>query len=246
MASCLRGLASDRDVCHFSRVRFLLPIPLLLVLLGSGCASAEKRAARQEASFLEGNSRLAEQRRLLAVERGDAGSQRGAEILVIDPNKAYDPSRSAVGSRTYHAGGARTKEFYFNQKTNPGSYRTRDFYGAKSAAAGGKKFATREANSRGQYEIPNANKAAETKTAPTKEAWDAGKTAEAKNLHDGQREFLGRESRKVGQSVDPATMSDWRGGGSEHVTNAGSSVEKFSTLKPLSIEDIRELLNKNK
>ena len=232
-------------MCHFSRVRFLLPIPLLLVLLGAGCASAEKRAARQEAKFLEGNSRMAEQRRLLAVERGDAGSQRGAEILVIDPHKAYDPSRSAVGSRTYNAGGARTKEFYFNQKTNPGSYRTRDFYGAKSAAAGEKKFATREANSRGQYEIPNANKAAETKTAPTKEAWDAGKTAETKNLRDGRREFLGRESRKVRQGVDPATMGDWHGGG-ENVTNAASSVEKFSTLKPLSIDDIRELLNKNK
>ena len=28
--------------------------------------------------------------------------------------------------------------------------------------------------------------------------------------------------------------------------NTGNSVEKYSTLKPLSIEDIRELLNKNK
>ena len=41
-------------------------------------------------------------------------------------------------------------------------------------------------------------------------------------------------------------MSDWRGGGREQVTDTGSSMEKFSTLKPLSIEDIRELLNKNK
>lgn len=233
-------------MCHFSRVRFLLPIPLLLVLLGAGCASAEKRAARQEAKFLEGNSRMAEQRRLTAVARGDAGSARGAEILVFDPNKAYDPSRSAVGSRTYNAGSARTKEFYLNQRTNPGTFLTRDFYGAKSAAAGDRKFATRAANTRGQSEIPYANKVAETKTAPTKEAWDAGKTAETKNLRDGRREFLGRESRRVGQSVDPASMADWRGGGSERVTNAAGSMEKFSTLKPLSIEDIRELLNKNK
>ena len=194
---------------------------------------------------MKGNSRLAEQQRLMAVERGDAGSARGAEIMVIDPTKTYDPSRSAVGGRTYNTGAARTKEFYFNQKTNPGTYQTRDFFGAKSAAAGEKTFATRDANTRGRGEIPNVNKAAETKTAPTKEAWDADKTAEAKNLRDGRREFLGAESKKARQSIDPATMANWRDGNGS-VMNTGNSVEKFNTLKPLTIEDIRELLNKNK
>ncbi len=230
---------------HCWQVRILLPSLLLLVLSGMGCSSAPKRAAQREDKALRENSRVTEQRRLMAVERGDAGSARGAEIMVIDPTKTYDPSRSSVGSRTYNAGAARTKEFYFNQKTTPKSFQTSDFYGTKSAAAGDRKFATRDANTRGRYEIPNVNKAEETKTAPTKESRDAGRTAEVKNLRDGRREYLGPETKQARQNIDPASMANWRVGG-ESVVNTGSGVEKFSTLKPLTIEDIRELLNKNK
>lgn len=226
---------------HFSRVRYRLPILSLFVLLFAGCASSEKRLEARETKIVEENSRLAEQRRMMAVERGDVASARGAEILVSDPHKTYDPTRHAVGGRTYDAGSARTKAFQFSQKNNPRSFATRDFAGAKPAGAGRMLFATKEANTRDPY----ATKAAGTKTAETKEARDAGKTAAAHDLHDGRREFLGKESGKLRQAVDPVTLGDWRKGG-ETVSSGASSVEKYSTMKQLTIEDIRELLNKSK
>ena len=222
-------------------MRFLLPIPLLLAVLCVGCGSGKKSAQQIEAEAKKENSRLVEQRRMNAVENGDVASKRGAEIAVWDPNKTYDPTRSSVGGRTYDTGKARVKNFYYEQKARPGAYGTRDFYGSKAAASADKDYAARAANTRGEY----ATKDARTKTAATKEAWDAGRTAATRDLHDGRREYLGPESKKLRQSIDPATMGDWRNGG-ESVVHTGSSVEKYSTLKPLTIGDIRELLNKNK
>lgn len=228
-------------------MRFLLPIPLLLALLSAGCSSFGHKSAQQiEAEGKKADSSLVEKRRMLAVENGDVASKRGAEIAVWDPNKTYDPSRSSVGGRTYDTGKARVKEFYYDQKAHPGTYGTRDFYGAKKNWSGDMKFAARDANTHGKYEIPNATKAADTKTAATKEAWDAGKTAATKGVYDGKREYLGPESRKLHTPIDPASQGDWRSAGHESVVNSVNSVEKFSTLKPLTIEDIRELLNKNK
>ena len=232
-------------------MRFFLPIPLLLALLCAGCASTpmerfNKKLAKQEGSEREENSRRVEQRRVSAAENGDAGSKRGAEILIIDKYKAYDPSRSSVGGRTYDTGKARVKDFYYDQKAHPGSYGTRDFYGSKKNWSGDLKFAARDANTHGRYAIPNATKAADTKTAATKEAWDAAKTAPTRGLYDGKREYLGPESAKLRTPIDPASQGDWRSAGRESVANSGTSVEKYSTMKPLSIEDIRELLNKNK
>ncbi len=237
-------LAIGESLCHFSRVRYHLLLPLLLALFCAGCSTPmerfNKKLSKQEAGERKENSRRVERNRMLAAESGEAGSKRGAEILVLDKFKAFDPSRSAVGGRTYDAGKARTKDFQYQQKATADSYRTRDFRGSKNAATGDIKFATKDAATKGY-----ATKDAATKNAPTKEAWDAGKTAATRGLHDGKREYLGPESTKLRQSVDPVTLGDWRSGG-ETVTNTGSSVEKYSTMKSLSIDDIRELLNKNK
>jgi len=242
-ASVGAALASGGDVCHFSRVRFFLPIPLLLALFCAGCASSGKQARMP--SGVDESSRLSEQRRVMAVERGDVASTRGAEILVFDPNKTYDPTTHAVGGRTYGTGEARTKAFSFVQKSNPGTYRTRDFYGSRAASASGMKYATKEAATRGSEGIPHANTLAATKTAATKEAWDANRSSEVSYLHDGKREYLGKESKKLRQGIDPATLGNWRNAG-ETVSNGATSVEKYGTMKQLTIEDIRELLNKSK
>lgn len=236
-----RPLASPGGVWHFSRVRFLLPIPLLLVLLFAGCASSEKSLARQEEKLVEENSRLVEQRRMQAVTGADVASARGAEILVYDPHKTYDPSRSAVGGRPYSAGSARTKAFLFTQKASPRTFSTRDFAGAQPARHGRMLFTTKAANTRDPY----ATKDAPTKAAGTKVSPDAGKVAAVNDLHDGRRQFLGKENAKLRQSLPPETLGDWRRT-SETVSNSGTSVEKYSTMKQLTIEDIRELLNKSK
>ncbi len=231
-------------------MRFFLPIPLVFALLCAGCSTPmekfNRKLAKQEGGVREENSRVVEQRRVSAAENGEAGSKRGAEILVIDKYKSYDPSRSSVGGRTYDTGKARVKDFYYDQKAHPGSYGTRDFYGSRKNWSGDMKYAARDANTHGKYAIPNATKAADTKTAATNQAWDAGKTAATRGLYDGKREYLGPESAKLRTPIDPASQGDWRSAGRESMVNSGTSVEKYSTMKPLSIEDIRELLNKNK
>ena len=182
-----------------------------------------------------------------AINYGDVKSQRGAQILVYDPNKKFDPSRSEIGTtRAVGTGATRTKDFQYAQKARTGNFLTRAFGGSKANAAASKDFATKEALSRGKYEIPNAEKGAESKIATTKSLWDGDKVAATRDLHDGNRLFLGPESKKLGTSMDPKTMADWRSGGNETVSYANGTVERIGNLKQLSIDDVRELLNKNK
>ena len=95
-------------------------------------------------------------------------------IMKPDQSKTFDPRAAAsIGSRSFSAKSAQGKEFHFEQRFTAKEYGAKSFTGAKSATAGDFKFATSEARTKGNYEIPNAAKAADTKTAPTKEARDA-------------------------------------------------------------------------
>ncbi len=180
-----------------------------------------------------------------ALDFGDVASKRGAEILVVDPTKTFDPNRSGIGTaRTVATGGARTKDFNFDQKVRAGSFLTRAFSNTKSNAAAEKKFATSDARTR-EYAIPDAVKDA-GKTAATKNLADGNKVAATRDLPDGNRPFLGPESLKVRKAIDPKSLADWRSGGGESVSYTNGTVERMGALKQLSIEDVRELLNKNK
>jgi hypothetical protein len=225
-------------------VRFFLPVILPAVLALAGCSTPEKRLAQAQHKASEENSRRAEEMRMRAVTNGEAGSQRGAEVIQYDPEKTFDPSRSGVGTvRPYLATkGAKTKEFQ-SREARVETFRTRDFASSKSAAAQ-KKYATDDANTRGKYVIPNTGKEASTKTAATKEAWDAQKKAPARELADARRPYLGPESKKLGTAIEPKELANWRNG--EGVVYTDGVVEKISTFKQLSIDDVRELLNKNK
>ena len=154
------------------------------------------------------------------------------EDRLMKPNltKQFNPSTHAVGSvRTYGTGGAATKDFKFDQKFKPTTYNTGEFAGAKEASAAQRSYATTAANTGGKYAIPNVQKAADTKTAPTKEAPEATKVAVTRELPDARRTFLGPESKNLNKLVDPTKGVGWKG-----------------NLEPLSIDDIRTLLNKNK
>ena len=229
---------------HVSRVFRLPPLLLLLALAGGGCASSVKKEDRLSEMA---NSRAIEQRRMQKIEGGDVASPRGAEILVADPSKTFDPSRSAVGTlRPYGTGGARTKDFNYAGKVRVDRYDTREFAGSKANAAAQREYATTEAHTRGKYVIPNADKKTGEKTAATKELADGRKVAATRDLRDGKRPYLGPESKKLGTAVDAKSLADWRSAGRESVSYSDSTVERFGNLKQLSIEDVRELLNKNK
>lgn len=230
---------------HVSGVRLLPLLPLLLAFACSGCGWWRKKPA--DPAFVD-NSRVTEQRRMRALDYGDVRSQRGAEILVPDYTREFDPNRSGVGAaRKFGTGGARVKDFNFQQKVGAEGYVTRDFRGAKANAAAERKFATADANAKGRYTIPNADQRVCDKAATTKALWDGTKVAETRDLHDGKRPFLGPESKNLSKITDPKEMANWRaGGGGEQVTYGNGTVERLGTLKQLSIDDVRELLNKNK
>ena len=160
-------------------------------------------------------------------------------IMKPDETLEFDLRKSStIGSRSYAAGSVRVKDFYFTQKTEPKSFRTREFHGTKSAWMGDFKFSTKEANSSGKYEIPNVGKAAETRTMRVKEARESGRTMATRELPEANREYRGSLIRPRSQDrltkQGPAAQADrtigWQGG----------------NLQPLTIDDVRDLLNKNK
>ena len=212
---------------HFSRVRFSRPLSFACALFCAACASPLEKAERAERSE---NTRVVESRRMRALDYGDANSERGAELLVVDKYKAFNLASAATGStKSYSTGSAQMKEFNYEQKVTTKSYASRGFWGAKQSALSGQRYATEAARTTGNYEIPNATKKADTKTAATKEARESNKTLATGGLHDGNRQFLGKESKRMNRTVDPNKPVGWEG-----------------DLKEMSIADLRELLNKNK
>jgi hypothetical protein len=161
----------------------------------------------------------------------------------------FDTRSGAVGdARAVEPTGVRTKDFHFNQRYTPAKYETGQFQ-TKKSWFGNFKFGSKSAKLSTKSEIPNANtaaplKAAPMKTAPTKEAHDSTKTAAVRDLHDGDRPYLGPERKKLDRPIDPASVANWRDGQAK--INGGAPVEQFETLKPLTVEDVREILNKNK
>jgi hypothetical protein len=218
-------------VCHFSPVRSSLLLCLCAAIACGGCATKAQRERKQAAAAERANSREIEERRLRAVDGRDIASKRGAEIFVADPHKKFDMSRDPLRpNRSYGTDKARVKDFAYDQKVNPSKFSTRDFYGSKSALAAEKRFATAEANTRGNYTIPNADKPAPTKTADTRDARESGVTAAVRELPSAHRPYLGKESEKVHTALDQNNLP--------RVSN------ELHELK--TIDDVRELLNKNK
>jgi len=216
-------------------VRFLLPIAALITLAFAGCATpqqkqvrAQKKADREAA---QENSRALERRRMLVVENGAVNSQRGAEIFVPDPGKAFDPAKAtASATRGYTTGAARTNDYEAaNHQFRSDTYRTRDFE-TKTNSAAGRTYATADAPTTGKYAIPNGSKKYGTKSSATKESSDANKTAATQSVWDAQRPYLGAESQKMQTTLDKSKAPPgWTG-----------------DVKPMTIDDIRDLLNKSK
>ena len=164
---------------------------------------------------------------MLVVENGAVNSHRGAEIFVPDPTKTFDPAKAtANATRGYGTNTAQTKDFYNDRQYRADAYRTRDFE-TKANSAAGRTYATTEAPTKSN---PSGSKKYGTKTAATKESSDANKTAATQSVWDAQRPYLGAESEKLQTTIDQTKQPPgWKG-----------------DAKPMTIDDIRDLLNKSK
>jgi hypothetical protein len=122
------------------------------------------------------------------------------------------------------------KDFYFTQKTSTKEYGTHGFSGSKSTWFGDFQFSTKDASSKGRYEIPNAEKKADTKTMAVADAREQDKAMATSSFANADRPYLGREAGRVHKPLPPNRAPvGWTG-----------------DLKPMTIDDVRTLLNKNK
>ena len=205
------------------------------------------------------NSRVVESQRMNALNNvGAAGTERWSEMVILDPDKSFNMKSMNTGSaRTFNTGSANVKGFNYEQKVTTKSYNSRKFWGTKESALSNQRYATSAAQTTGNYEIPNATKKADTKTAATKEAREADMAMAVRTVPDGSRQFLGKEKKKMETPVDPKEAANWRGAGAM-VTTGGeigpssgrrryiTPTEQYGQMKEISIEELRELLNKNK
>ena len=153
---------------------------------------------------------------------------RSAQLLTPDMNKEFRLEQLTPFGRsgsTFRTKSNETQSFQFQQKFQPKGFEGQKEFRSKSWWGNGFRFSTKSADTK-TFET----KAAETKSAPVKEAPDAGKSAATKDLPDGNRPFLGPESKKLAKPVDPEKLPK--------ITN------EMHELK--TVEDIKELLNKNK
>lgn len=162
---------------------------------------------------------------------GRSINQRFNPTIEEQQSLVFDPRQGAAGKgQTFNAGSAQTKSFSFNQRFAPAKYETAG-YQTKKSWFGNFKFGAKSADTRGKSEIPNVNTAAATKTAATNDSSYAGKTAAVRDLPGRDRPYRGPESKKIDRAVDPnKPLPGWTG----------------DKMDVLTLEQIRELLNKNK
>jgi hypothetical protein len=157
--------------------------------------------------------------------------KRIAKILHPDRTLTYYSGEHTVGGvKSFGTSSAKTSSsFNISQKFHPTGYTSKGFNGGKSDWKGDAKFETKAARTEGTRKMLDADKKARTKTASTKDASEGSKVA---SIHDSQyakREFLGPESKKVHENTPITKATGWKG-----------------DLQPMTIDDVRDLLNKPK
>jgi hypothetical protein len=215
-------------------------LALLLLLAASlaGCSSsAAKQAKKMELDRKMANSRAVEQQRMNFVTRysDDSVSTRGAELAIVDPEKQFNPNAARFG-RASHLGSreAQANTFNFVDRVRTRDFHTRD-YVSKSAWMGDAKFQTKDAPTRESW---FSRLTARTKTYGTRTAAVADKTASTRPLVQGDRSFLNKGRRQAAY--------DTHGPAALNMPNESGGRQSWSgDLRPMTVQDVKNLLNKN-
>lgn len=148
----------------------------------------------------------------------------------------------------FRAKEAQSNSFYIHQKYSPNGYDTKSF-STKSSRYNDFKFATKSADTK-TYET----KAAPTKAASVKDARESTKAAPTREFADANRTsgFKGRNQAlfdKEGPAAQAKVGAGWRtqvGDGRFSIPGGPESASWGGNLKVLTVNDVREILNKNK
>jgi hypothetical protein len=151
-------------------------------------------------------------------------------------NLAYDTTQSTFGRPAAFGKvkGAKTKDFGGSKAFSSREYVAKA-YGdrEKRSWISSLFFSTKNANTKGKYEIPNAAEKYDAKTAPTKDAREAAKSMDTTAYAATDLQYLKRSRFDTSLKEAPPQ------GGKTPLGYTGS-------LQPMTIDDVRELLNKNK
>jgi len=135
------------------------------------------------------------------------------------------------GAGKVEAGNASAKRFHYTQKVRPEKFGAREFRAGKGAWGGDFIFRTGSADTRGAYHTSKINSESANRKLKSDTAKESEKRAETSVSPDAEREYLGSEAARIKSSGkgDQPVSSGWQG-----------------KLRVLSIDDVRELLNKSK
>jgi hypothetical protein len=214
------------------------PRSLLLLVLAAmlgGCAS---KVDKHELDRKRANSRALEQRRMrVMLQNEDQGvTERGAEIAVLDPEKAFDPSVAQFGhSNSVSTKGARTTVFNYEDRVRTKQFGTKDAY-TKGAWMGDVKFQTKAAPVRDSWF--SRMTARNTKTFATRDSALSEKSVPTRALVQGDKPFLVKGRRQA--DLDAKGPGSYPMGGDRYSGQSWSG-----DLKPMTIDDVKKLLNKN-
>ena len=203
---------------------------LLLAVILTGCASKNP----DKLDPATANTRALEQVRMRTITSGDAESARGAEVLIADPNKEFNPASARFGARSLGGKSAPTNDFHFIDRTRTKGFGGTKDFATKGAWMGDAKFATKSAPTKTSW---FGGRSARVKTYDTKEARDASKTAATRALPEGDRSYVAQGRRQAQLDANGRDTIPFG------TTNMGPSWT--GELKPLTIEDVKGLLNKN-
>lgn len=145
------------------------------------------------------------------------------KILSPDKNRASNlQTKGFYGGKNFGgAGTAPVKDFYIAKQFSPMNFSTRQFYGAKDHWSGQMKFDTKDANTKGRYAIPNSSREVPSEKVKTD------------NARESKKQFAAREF------VDVKATAVVRG------TAQGSIDEQYRSKGPMTVDQVRSLLNKN-
>ena len=146
-------------------------------------------------------------------------------IMRPDMTLAYPVQGKAFydGKTFQSSGSPDTRAFAFSRAFVSKDFSTKTFYGAGSWG-GNFKFSTTQANTKGNYEVPNAGTKVDTKTQDVHNASETRRESPTRTY--ATREYRGPEAKKLKTEL--------------------KSEPEVGNMKQMTIDDVRDLLNKNK
>ena len=144
--------------------------------------------------------------------------------LENDFHKKFEGGKTADINKKFD-----TKTFLFSEHSFDKTFSTSEFAGAKKDALGDRVFETKTATETTEKIIPNVDTKFATKKADVKEDMDSHKNFATKEVDNAHRDYLGPESKKMHTPLGQNQDVGWQG--------------KFDVM---TVQQVRELLNKNK